>query len=440
MGKMAHGIADMAIDKGDYAYYPDGRIGEAFSRPASGWRDTTEPTVEKMGAEGSMIMYHGGQIRALSRWHAMSGDRRSIEMARKLVRFVLERKFWGVEGEQATLRGAEHGHFHGHFHAHLSVLRGLLDYAAVTRDGKLMDFVREGYEYARHFGVPQIGWFAHTGWCEGCTLGDMTALAIRLSDLGLGDYWEDVEQIVRNNLSEQQLVDEERIRHASESGVVRGADWDGQIGPFKLHPGGLPGQTVTEGVIPRARGVFAGCSRPDGMPWLWTMQSCTGNGTQGLYYAWEAIVRERLGMAQVNLLLNRASPGVDIDSWLPAEGRIVLRSRIVHRAAVHMPRWVTPGDVTVHGSTGQGEWVGRYLVVDTAPGDVVEIDFPVPESTASYDVDGTTYACVFRGNDLMEISPRTDAPGYYPMYVDRRRLGTEICEVDRYVTQTILPW
>jgi hypothetical protein len=68
-----------------------------------------------------------------------------------------------VEGELPAQRGVEHGHFHGHFQAHLSLLRGLLEYAAVTRDRRLVDFVRESHEYARHFGVPQLGWYAHTG-------------------------------------------------------------------------------------------------------------------------------------------------------------------------------------------------------------------------------------------------------------------------------------
>ncbi len=448
MGRMAAGLADMAVDRGDYAYYPDGRIGEAFSRPRSGWRDTTEPAVEKMGAEGSMFMYHGGQIRALSRWHAMSGDRRSMEMAGKLARFVLREKFWGVDGEVPAQRGAAHGHFHGHFHAHLSVFRGLLELAIVTHDRRLMDFVREGYEYARHFGVPQLGWFSHTGWCEGCTLADMVALAIRLSDQGLGDYWEDVEQIVRNTLSEQQLVDPVRLEAASSSGVQRDGSWSGQLGPFKLHPGSLPGQTVSEGVLQRARGVFAGCSKPDGIPWLWTMQCCTGNGTQGLYYAWESIVRGDVAgpgaaakgrAAQVNLLLNRASPWLDIESHLPREGRIALRFKAASTAAVRLPRWVSPGDVKLTGAAGGARLVGRYLSVEGAPGRTVSVELPLPEESRSFSVDGTTYACTFRGNDCVAIQPRSRDPGYYPLYVDKLA-GPATREVERYVSATILPW
>jgi hypothetical protein len=438
MAGMAHGLCEMAVDKGSYAYYPDGRIGEAFSRPASGWRDTSEPAVEKMGAEGSMFMYHGGQIRALARWHAMSGDRTSIETAGKLVRFVMQQKFWGITGELPQLRGAEHGHFHGHIHAHLSVYRGLLEYAAVTRDRALSDFVREGYEFARHYGVPQMGWYGHTGWCESCTLGDMVALGVRLSDLGLGDYWDDVEQVVRNTLAEHQLVDPVRLRAASASGIERGPDWNGQLGPFALHPGSLPGQTVSEGVLERAVGTFAGSSRPDGIPWLWVMQCCTGNGSQGLYYAWESTIRGRGASAQVNLLLNRVSPWADVESWLPAQGRVRVTSRTASRISVRMPRWVQPGDERL--SRGAAAWVGRYLVLETEPGKPVTIDFPMREETLSHDVDGTRYQCTYRGNDLVEIFPRTTDPGTYPLYVDRRRHGQGTRSVERYVTGTILPW
>src|SRR5262249_7645842 len=81
MERMAHGLAEMAIYKDDYAYYPDGKIGEAFSRPRSGWRDVAEPEVEAMGAEGSMFMYHGGQVRAFARWYEMSGDERILDTA-----------------------------------------------------------------------------------------------------------------------------------------------------------------------------------------------------------------------------------------------------------------------------------------------------------------------------------------------------------------------
>ena len=40
-------------------------------------------------------------------------------------------------------------------------------------------------------------------------------------------------------------------------------------------------------------------------------------GAEALYDAWESIVRCLDDMAQVNLLLKRASPWLDVDSYLP---------------------------------------------------------------------------------------------------------------------------
>ena len=446
MASMARGLADMAIVKGDYAYYPDGQIGEAFSRPRSGWRDSAEPAVEQMGAEGSMFMYHGGQIRVLSRWYEMSGDAAILDTATRLVRFVRQPKFWGVEGEHPALLGAQHGHFTGHFHGHLSLLRGLLEYGRVTRDARTLDFVREGYEFCRHYGLPQIGWFANSpgGMCEGCTIGDMVALAARLSDVGLGDYWEDVEQIVRNHLTEQQLIDVERLRSASAAGPERPPDRTVRSGSMQPDPATLPGQLAAGNVIERGRGVYGGVSMPDGIPGVWTMQCCTGNGTQGLYYAWESIVRSHHGTAQINLLLNRASPWLDVESCLPYEGRVVVRNKTAKRVAVRLPRWVARGEVTVqrNGKSADLDWVGNYLLCGgLAPADTVTVEFPVAERTATYVIGDRIYLCRFRGNDLMEISPHADGPGY-PMYVGRYEAGngTPVRTIARYVTERILPW
>lgn len=446
MERMAHGLADMAICKEDYAYYPDGQIGEAFSRPRGGWRDTSEPEVEGMGAEGSMFMYHGGQIRAFARWYEMSGDAKILDMARRLVRFVMQPKFWGVEGENLALLGAQHGHFTGHFHGHLSLLRGLLEYARVTRDRRILDFVRESYEFCRHYGLPQIGWFSSRagGLSEGCTIADMAALAIRLSDVGVGDYWEDVEMITRNHLVEQQLVDIRRLQKASADGPERPPDRTVPMGVFTCDPATLPGQLTAEKVFERAQGVYGGLSMPDGVPHTWTMQCCTGNGTQGLYYTWESIVRYHKRQAQINLLLNRASPWLDVDSYLPHEGRVVVHNKTAHRLAVRMPRWVPRDEVTVtvNGKSVETDQVGNFISCNgLSPDDEVVVEFPVPENETIYYLGDEIYHCRFRGNDLLEISPHVGVPGY-PMYINRTvSIGeTPVLTVSRYVTNRILSW
>jgi hypothetical protein len=49
---------------------------------------------------------------------------------------------------------------------------------------------------------------------EGCTIGDMTAIAVKLARFGMGDeYWEDVDRYVRNCLIESQFTRPDQIEN-----------------------------------------------------------------------------------------------------------------------------------------------------------------------------------------------------------------------------------
>jgi hypothetical protein len=181
------------------------------------------------------------------------------------------------------------------------------------------------------------------------------------------------------------------------------------------------------------------------------MTCCIGNGTQGLYYAWEGIVRETGETAQVNLLLNRAAKLVDIDSWLPYSGKVVVRNKKARRVSVRIPCWVSRRDIRadVSGTARSLAWVGNYLIFDDLrPGDLLTLAFPVPETTTTYTVNARTraeqtYKCVFRGSTLVDISPRDNAPTSYPLYQrDHLRPGAApVRTADRFVAdRTIARW
>ncbi len=187
-----------------------------------------------------------------------------------------------------------------------------------------------------------------------------------------------------------------------------------------------------------------------------SMHCCTYNGLIGFYHAWEGIVRQVDGAAQVNLLLNRASPWLDVDSYLPYEGKVVIRNKTEQRVAVRIPRWVEEQAVLcqLNEQEIQPSWLGRYLLFDQLkPGDNLMIEFPIVESTETYQVgweglqvpgwtevtrplvtdtvrrhfsyvvstgqvrpaELTTFTCHFKGNTLVDIQPRELGLGY-PLY------------------------
>ena len=458
---LVRGLARIAIYKDDYAYYPDAGVGEPFNRPRSGWPSTEEPQSETQGGEGSVVCYHGHQIQGLMRWYAMSGDEEALDLAARLTRFVVKPKFWGgvvdPEGDARGLvghvapsrpdppgiAGAELGHWYSHFHARAIGLRGVLEYARVVQDARLLEFVRRSYEFTLAMGIARLGWVncwpARHAAMESCALGDLAALAIRLTDAGVGDYWDDVDALARNQLVEQQLIDAEMLGRISEAGEARDA----------TVVDAAPGQECYDRVIERSLGNFAGMATPADMRPPWVMQCCTGNATQGLYYVWEATVRGDGDTACVNLLLNRASPWADVDSYLPYEGKVVVRVKKARRLAVRIPGWVERPAVCadVNGRVLPLVWIGAYLTFfDLRAGDVVTVTFPVRESTARYTIAAgipqheAAYTIAFRGSTAVDVSPRDDAPTTYQMYrrAHLRRPHTPLRKAVRFVADRII--
>ena len=53
---------------------------------------------------------------------------------------------------------------------------------------------------------------AGVGVCdEGCAVADMTWIAVTLSEAGVGDYWDDVDEYVRNALTEHQVLSRDLV-------------------------------------------------------------------------------------------------------------------------------------------------------------------------------------------------------------------------------------
>ena len=104
----------------------------------------------------------------------------------------------------------------------------MLRYAIITNDTELMELIRDAYEYTRNFGIARIGWFTETSRvkrCEGCCIADMVALAIKLSDAGVGDYWDDVDRYVRNQLIESQFTNADLLKKSSDAGTEHKPDY-----------------------------------------------------------------------------------------------------------------------------------------------------------------------------------------------------------------------
>ena len=467
IAEIAKELRDIAIYRSDYAYYP---LESNYDKEEGKWDFTTrdegmffvyhppdEPAREQQGIEGHVKRETTDVIMALSRWYALSGEKESLELCEKLIKYVMKSDFW-EPGKPPDLVGTEHGIFEGHFHGNVRALRGILEYAMLTNDKGLKQFVRDAYEYARNFGIARIGWFP--SWlypdsygkarfqalnCEGCCVADMTMLAAKLSDAGVGDYWEDVDQYVRNQLAEQQVTDIDIVKSMAEGAPEHEDE---------------PLMETDKDFLDRAMGAFmnfAGVTHSGNIG----ASCCTGNCTQALYSVWESIVRYNDRTAKINLLLNRVSPWLDIASYLPYEGKVVLNNKTSKNIVVRIPYWVDKKSVKskVNGNETKTLWIDNYLFFGNVnPNDVVVIEFPMVESFEKYKgktINDDAYECHFKGNTLVDISPREemDNDGYsyyhgrggekvYPTY--RRDFYKEnkasMVEKTQFVSSVIIKW
>jgi hypothetical protein len=109
-----------------------------------------------------------------------------------------------------------------------------------------------------------------------------------------------------------------------------------------------------------------------------------------LYSAWEGIVRYQDATATVNLLLNRASPWLDVESYLPFQGKVVLRKKHARRLNARIPAWVNGSDLKcrVDGRLTVPTFVGRYLLVEPlSNSSVVSLEFPIHHESQTFTIE-----------------------------------------------------
>ncbi|MBI2502949.1 MAG: hypothetical protein HYW07_06910 [Candidatus Latescibacteria bacterium] len=459
LDELCGGLRRILVCKDNYGYYPEhGGWGEPCAYPRSGWLNTDEARGETEGGEGSVVCMHGHQLYGAAHWYEQSNSPVALDLAARLAKYCLLPRFWGgvpdPEGERRSLpghiapsrpdppftAGAQLGHWHSHFHARAIALRGLLAYGRAVADLRILEFVRRAYEFSLGQGIARMGWIncypGALNHMEGCALGDLVGLGVRLSDAGLGDYWDDVDAVVRNQLAEQQLTSAALLEKVA-------AQFAGGEDPAAREP--QPGKLCFDEIIPRSLGTFAGTALPTSVPTPWVMHCCTGNATQGLYYAWEGALREQRDQATVNLLLNRAGQLVDVDSYLPYEGKVVIRNKAARHLALRLPSWVDRRTLRteVNGTPWQPGWIGRYLDFrDLPPGALVSLVFALAETTTTYTVNAQTaveqqYTCTFRGSILVDIAPRDLAPTSYPLYqrTHLRQPTAPLRQVERFAPE-----
>lgn len=442
---LAKGIRSVAIEVEDRAFFPM----QAGIDPEGKWHvytaDGSEPTydplveprIDALGYEGAARAEANRLMSVLAIHYEQTGDEKSLEMAKKILNYALKPGMWAENSDEKRYPGYEHGIWMGHFHNGTQGLNSVLDMALALNDDWLKEFAREYYEHIRRNSIVRLGfspcWSTPEAYGrpvdlarypEPCATGDFVVDGVRMSDAGLGDYWDDVDYTVRNHLVEQQITDLERMR---------------QIANVK------PG-SQGEKILAAFRGGFSHSS-PSRVCLTGLGGCCAVNGAQGLYYAWHGITRIDRGVATVNLFLNRATEWMDVESHLPYAGKVVLRNKQAHTAVVRIPGWVDKKTVSTQIERG-GEvrevtpprYSNRMILQNLEPGDSIVVEFDVPIWEDEYTINGDKVQLTFKGSTVIDVSPR-DEGDFYQLYRRDHYRANEapIEEVRRFIPDKTIP-
>ena len=429
--RMVDGLTDLAVDRGRYAYFsPHPSYAEKGSTMDGG------RTLPGLGAQTNIVTL------GLSHVYRQTGYEQARQLAHKFIRYTLdELQYFDREGH---FMPDQPPNPRAHFHEHTRDLQAFLEYALLTGDQELLELVPKGYEYARTEGNTLLGYFPElinspeVELSELCEVADMVALALKLSEAGLGDYWDDADRWGRNMLVEGQLTRGDWIDRLHLPWTAKYDDCDIPRSEVGFHE-------TSERVSERLVGCFTGYAKPnDWWPGITmgTMHCCTGNGTRALYYLWDHILRHEDGRLRVNLLLNRASPWADVDSHIPYVGQVDVKVKQPVALSLRIPEWVKPGEVrvTLNGRNRNVGWAGRYAQVgEVTPGEVVTMTFPIAERSEYVHVEKERYMLVRKGNEVVKVEP----PGRYcPLYQrEHYRLGTTLWRTtERFVSTEGIHW
>ncbi len=349
-------------------------------------------------------------------FYRITGYEPALELSRGLAHWALARLFYNEDGSYSFW----------HYHHGLYALMAVCEYGIASGDRALLERVDACYRFVREMGDPLIGYFPEaqpgSDWylqrqgntVEICEVADMCWLALNLTKMGVGEYWDDVDRWVRNVYAQGQICDTGLFDSIPDAYYRTGPD----PRPYR----------DTHNIKERSLGSFFGWMRAnEGLEVQQTPQGpklkeqsvqhcCTANGARTLYCIWDSIVQQQGDLVRVNLLLNRASPWLDVASYLPVKGQVDLHIKDTAKVAVRVPRWVNPENVqvTVNDESVRAKSEGRYLhVYLLQPGDQVRFTFDVPQKTFHRVLGEMPYRLTMRGNTVIDISPKGEA---YPLY------------------------
>ncbi|WP_159881708.1 hypothetical protein [Paenibacillus puerhi] len=407
----------IAVKERDVWYYP-----------ASEYKETGWPSANgiQLRLAPDPAAFCGRLVMPLLKYHELTGNEDAFELCQFFTAMIMERS--GVFNPDGSFNDSL-AYRSGHFHTRLGTLDAIARFGMFTGDAAMIAWVKKCYDWALTK-CTAFGWtpgdlheqaYEH----ETCSLVDLIACGISLAQSGYVEYWGVVERFLRNHLTESQLLDLDWVEESDDKSQD------------------IPLNKSFYKVAQRTRGSFAGYSAPndficdvnEGRGHTSDLQlCCLGSGTRGLFMGWSNSVTEKNGTVSINFLLNRGSKWLDVSSYLPHEGKVVIHVRQdVQRLQIRIPEWAgftkirfvreLNGEVTEGKGSEPSRWVHKHFLLLGAAqaGETITVTFPLSFRKTLENAVGQTFETEWRGDDVVNITPKGTKK---PLYSDRKVYDT----------------
>jgi hypothetical protein len=416
LDRHADGLMRLAVDRGDYAYFPkyefDGRqfVDEPQGKDAPPW-------------------YGGRVILPLVEYWQLSGRQDVRAFLEKLVRHPVQvSRFIGPNGEVERGEG-----WWGHLHGTMDMTAGIAEFGRLANRPELVEWAKRVYEWIGRTNTTRYGFVADVSGghiCESCAIAARIRLGLALYRAGAVDPFGEIDRHLRNQLLENQFVDL------------------GFLAPLAPQTPRTD-KTVFVGIDRMIRGTFQCWGTANDLIGHDDIEGCgAGGGVQGLALAWNAQTEWRDvpngKELRVHLLFNRtirgpAEAGVTIGapvaaqvwSWLPHEGRVaVVAHRTLARLALRLPDGADPNTVRVRRSGREtvAELEGKYaLLPDVSASERTDLTFQLKEYETVEVAAGVRYQVRWKGSTVLALEPQGTRVPLYARRASLRESKTPLC-------------
>jgi len=406
LDRHVEGLARLAVDRGNYAYFPkyeyDGRqfVDEPKGKDAPPW-------------------YGGRLILPLVEYWQLSGRDDVRAFLEKLIRYVTQvSDFIKPDGEVERGEG-----WWGHLHSTMDMAAGVAELGRLTNRPELVAWAKQVYDWIGRTHTTRYGWVADVSGghiCESCAIASRIRLGLALHRAGAADPFGEIDRHIRNQLLENQFVDLSFL--APLSPQTPRTD-----------------RTTYAGIDRMIRGTFQCWGTANDLIGNDDIEGCgAGGGVQGLALAWDAQTQWRdvpTGKElRVHLLFNRTVHGpaegrltsgtpvaARIWSWLPYDGRVaVIAHQPLARLALRLPDGVDSNSVRVQRSSSPTQVDGHYVIIPgVGAGERIDVLFRLKEYDTVETAAGVRYQVHWKGSTVLDLEPKG---ARVPLYTHRAAL------------------